>query len=116
MPHLLAIENPHPVFALLALRRTLWQLAILGVASAVMIDALTDAPGMLPAWLILLPSSALFAHHRDVLFTLWRAAANRQRGAIQQHRRPLRRQASRRSESLPRRRLPQPVREVRQAR
>ena len=109
MPGLLPIESSHPAPALLALRRTLWQLAILGAASATAIVALADAPGMLPAWMILLPISALLVHHRDAVLGLIRIVTTDERRAISQRRRPVSRQASRRSEPMSRRRLPRPA-------
>lgn len=116
MPRLLPIDNPHTAFALLALRRTLWQLAILGAASAIAIGALADAPGVLPAWLILLPISALLVHHRDAVLALIRVVATDQRRTINQRRRPVSRQASRRSEPSARRRLPRPMLPAKQMR
>lgn len=103
MPRLLSTENPHP--ALLALRRTLWQLAILGVASATAIGMLADAPGVLPAWLLLTPIAALIAHHRQTLLALLRSVASVERGVGTARRRPLRRQARQRNEAMSRRRL-----------
>jgi hypothetical protein len=102
MPRLLPTETQHP--ALLALRRTLWQLAILCIISASAIGALTDAPGVLPAWLLLTPITALLAHHRVVLLALFRTAVHVERGAGAR-RRPLRWQANQRSEPVMRRRL-----------
>ena len=108
MPHLLPIDNPHTAFALLALRRTLWQLAILSVIGAAAICALADAPGVLPAWLIWLPICSLLVHHRDAVLARIRVVTTDERRAIGPRRRPVIRQASRRSEPVSRRRLPRP--------
>ena len=116
MPRLLSIENSDNSPALLALRRTLWQLAILGVASAIAIGVLVDASGVLPAWLLLTPITALLVHHRHALLALLRTAANVESGVSNPRRRPLRRQASQRSEAMSRRRLPRqplPAKQVR---
>ena len=109
MQRLLSSDNPHPAPALLALRRTLWQLAILGVASATALVALADAPGMLPAWMILLPISALLVHHRDAVLALIRLVTTDEQYTKNRRRRPVSRQASRRSEPMSRRRLPRPA-------
>ena len=109
MPRLLSIDNPHTAFALLALRRTLWQLAIVGAASAVALGTLADAPGVLPAWLILLPISALLVHHRGAVLAWIGVVTTGERRTINQRRRPVSRQASRRSDPVSRRRLPRPA-------
>ena len=116
MPRLVFIEDSRTAFALLALRRTLWQLAILGAASAATIAVLTDAPGVLPAWLILMPISALLVHHRDAVFALIRVVATDQRRTIGQRRRPLSRQGNRRNEPVSRRRPTRPALPVQQVR
>jgi hypothetical protein len=116
MPRLLPIESPNPVPALLALRRTLWQLAMLGVASAIAIGMLAETPGVLPAWLLLTPIAALFVHHRETLLALVRAAAHVDWRTDNPRRRPLRRRANQRIEPMSRRRLsrqPLPAKQVR---
>ena len=116
MPRLLSIDSPYPAPALLALRRTLWQLALLGAASAIAIGVLAEAPGILPIWLLLTPASALLVHHRDALLALFYAAASVEPHAGYPRRRPLCRQASRRGDAAMRRRLPRqpnPVQHVR---
>jgi hypothetical protein len=109
MPRLPPIENPQSAFALLALRRTLWQLALLASAIAVAVGMLSVAPGVLPIWLLLAPASALLVHHRDALRVLFRSTARRDQRAIPTRRRSPHGQASRRSESLSRRRLQRPA-------
>ena len=116
MPRLLSIDNPQPAFALLALRRTLWQLAIVGAASAAALGMLADAPGVLPAWLILLPISALLVHHRDAVLARIGVVTTDGRRAIGPRRRPVSRQASRRSDPVSRRRLPRSTLPVQQQR
>jgi hypothetical protein len=115
MPRLLPIESPAAAHALLVLQRTLWQLAMLSIASAIAIFALDDAPGTLPAWLLLAPITALLVHHRLILLALIRTAASVERGTGAR-RRPLRRQANPRSEAASRRRpsrQPHPMQQAR---
>jgi len=116
MPRLLPIENPNNLLALLALRRTLWQLAILGIASAIAIGILAKTPGVLPTWLLLAPIAALLVHHRETLLALVRAAAHIDRRAANPRRPPLRRQANQRGELMSRPRLSRPTLPVQQAR
>ena len=116
MQRLLSIDDPQPAFALLALRRTLWQLAIVGAASAVALATLADAPGVMPAWLILMPISALLVHHRDAVFALIRVVATDERRTIGQRRRPVSRLGNRRSEPVSRRRPTRPALPVQQVR
>jgi hypothetical protein len=116
MPRLLPIENPNSTPTLLALRRTLWQLATLCAASAVAILAFDDAPGTLPVWLLLMPTTALFVHHRAALLALIRRAAEGERDTSNPGRRPLRRQANQRIEPMSRRRpsrQPHPIQQAR---
>lgn len=115
MPQLLATKSPYPAPGLLVLRRTLWQLAILGTASAIAICALADVPGVLPAWLLLAPISALLAHHRRPLLALFRTAADGDRTSYT-HRRPVFRQARRRSVPISRQRLPRPIQPIQHVR
>jgi len=105
MPRMILVESPRSAMALLALRRSLWQLAILGAAGAAAFDAWADVPGVLPAWLILLPLSALGTHHRDAVFALIRAVAKDERQPLSPRRRTARRQACWRGELTTRRRL-----------
>lgn len=116
MPRLISTENPQTAFAMLVLRRSLWQLAILGVASAIAIGALADAPGVLPVWLLLVPACALCVHHRGAVLALVRAVATDRRRPIGPRRRPASRPANRRSETVSRRRVPRPALPVKQAR
>lgn len=111
MPRLLAAEPVYPAPALLALRRTLWQLAMLGIAGAVAICALADVPGVLPAWLLLAPISALLAHHRASWLALLRTAADANRTSYPRRRLMLR-QAIPRSIPISRQRVPRPIQPI----
>ena len=69
MPRLVPIaatESP----ALLALRRTLWQLAILGIATATTLARIAPDSGSLALWCVLIPLSALAVHFRQTLLNL----------------------------------------------
>ena len=66
MPRLVPIaasETP----ALLALRRTLWQLAVLGIAIAAALACSARQFDALPTWCVLVPASALAMHYRQAL-------------------------------------------------
>ncbi|MBS0194985.1 MAG: hypothetical protein JSR34_12175 [Proteobacteria bacterium] len=52
---------------LLALRRSLWQLAFAGMAAAVVIAQLLPTAGVAAAWCALAPLAALATHYRDSL-------------------------------------------------
>ena len=85
MPRLIptsASETP----ALLALRRTLWQLAILGLAAAVTITRIAPHSGLLAAWCALIPLTALMTHYRHTFAALLFAHRT-----VQSERGPLRR-------------------------
>ncbi|HTA65943.1 MAG TPA: hypothetical protein VK753_10605 [Xanthomonadaceae bacterium] len=65
--------KPDPVVEdtpLLALRRTLWQLAVVGVAAAVAIDRIAPDARALAIWCALVPFSALAVHLRYELWSL----------------------------------------------
>jgi hypothetical protein len=67
MPRLIAVsasETP----ALLALRRTLWQLAILGIAIAATLTRIAPQSDALALWCALIPLSALAMHFRHALW------------------------------------------------
>lgn len=55
--------------SLLALRRTLWQLACLGAVAAIALH------GVVALWCVLLPVSALGVHYRRALY--WRACTRK---------------------------------------
>ncbi|HEY2345349.1 MAG TPA: hypothetical protein VGH80_05620 [Xanthomonadaceae bacterium] len=65
----LALEDE----ALLALRRTLWQLAVVGVAAAIAIERLAPDAGLVALWCVLVPLSALAVHFRSELLRRWTA-------------------------------------------
>jgi hypothetical protein len=56
--------------ALLALRRTLWQLAFVGFAVAVAIARIAPGLGTIALWCVLIPLSALMAHYRYALLDM----------------------------------------------
>ena len=70
---LVASETP----ALLALRRTLWQLAFVGVAISVTLARVAPQPDALALWCTLVPLAALATHYRhallDLLLSHWHA-------------------------------------------
>jgi len=69
MPRLVPIfhtETP----AVLALRRTLWQLAFVGVVAGSVIARIAPDSGALAAWCALVPLSALAVHYRQALLCL----------------------------------------------
>lgn len=51
--------------ALLALRRTLWQLAVVGSMAAIAIAWLAPAAHAAALWCVLAPLSALTVHYRE---------------------------------------------------
>jgi len=59
--------------ALVALRRTLWQLAAVGIVAALAIEWLATDAGALALWCALVPLCALAAHFRQELASLWGA-------------------------------------------
>jgi hypothetical protein len=69
MPRLVPISNPETP-ALLALRRTLWQLAFVGIAIAVAIARIAPESGTIALWCVLIPLSALAAHYRYTLLDM----------------------------------------------
>jgi hypothetical protein len=67
-------ERPDPVVEdtpLLALRRTLWQLAVVGVAAAVAMDRIAPDARAAAIWCALVPLSALAAHFRHAFWSLF---------------------------------------------
>lgn len=86
--------------ALLALRRTLWQLAVVGVVSASVIAAIAPEAQAIALWCVLAPLAALATHFRHAIAqNLWPASgidgARRQgaeaRGRQQRVSRPIQR-------------------------
>lgn len=59
--------------ALLALRRTLWQLGVMGLAAAVAVEGMVPDAGAVALWCVLAPLSALAVHFRHELRALWPA-------------------------------------------
>ena len=72
MPRLIPISDADAP-ALLALRRTLWQFAILGIAAAATLARIAPQSGTLALWCVLVPLSALAAHFRHALLNLLRS-------------------------------------------
>jgi hypothetical protein len=66
MPHLTPISSTETP-ALLALRRTLWQLAFVGVATAATLARMAPQLHLLALWCVLLPSIALVVYFRHAL-------------------------------------------------
>ena len=67
MPRLIVVcgsETP----AVLALRRTLWQLAILGIGIAATLAWIVPQSDALALWCVLIPVSALAMHFRHALW------------------------------------------------
>jgi len=69
MPRLVPTPDPEAP-ALLALRRTLWQLAFVGIVAAVVLVRVAPGSGALASWCVLVPLTALAVHFRQVLFNL----------------------------------------------
>ena len=66
MPRLVPISHSETL-ALLALRRTLWQLAFVGIVAAAILVRVAPDSRALAAWCILVPLNALAVHFRHVL-------------------------------------------------
>jgi len=79
MPRLVPISH-HETFAVQALRRTLWQLAFVGLATAAAIVRIAPDSRALASWCVLIPLCALAMHFRhrllDLLSTHRRLHAN----------------------------------------
>jgi len=71
MPRLVPIPTPETP-ALLALRRTLWQLAFVGIVAAAILTRIAPDAHALAAWCVLVPLSALAVHFRHPLLDLLR--------------------------------------------
>jgi hypothetical protein len=69
MPRLIPISDSETP-ALLALRRTLWQLAVVGIAVAVAIVRIAPELGTIAFWSVLIPLSALVAYYRRTLLNM----------------------------------------------
>lgn len=94
MPRLVPISNPETP-ALLALRRTLWQLAFVGIAIAVTLARTAPQFDLLALWCVLIPLSALAAYFRQTLFNLLKSHRDARRSIVSHHRqRPQARRAS----------------------
>ncbi|MEO5596781.1 MAG: hypothetical protein ABIQ97_06490 [Lysobacteraceae bacterium] len=96
-------SDREPSNAFIGLRRSLWQLAIVAAGAAMISVWMSPAPGVLPAWLLLLPISALLVHYRDAISCLLRARVDAASNDAERRRRAPRRQAQR-SETISRRR------------
>ncbi len=72
MPQLVPISNPE-TSAVQALRRTLWQLAFVGIATALTLSRLAPDSAALASWCVLIPLCALVVHFRSALFNLLQA-------------------------------------------
>ncbi len=68
-----ALINATESAALPALRRSVWQLAVLGIAAAAMLVRLAPQDGVAAAWSAVLPLSALAALYRRELLDAIRA-------------------------------------------
>ncbi|MDP4157947.1 MAG: hypothetical protein Q8929_20160, partial [Bacillota bacterium] len=69
MPHLIPTSDSETP-ALLALRRTLWQLAFLGILAAAAVARIAPQSGVIALWCALVPLSALAAHFRSTLLDM----------------------------------------------
>jgi hypothetical protein len=85
MPHLVPISHPEDE-ALLALRRTLWQLAFVGIMAAAILVRVAPDSGALASWCVLVPLTALAVHFRAALFSLLQSHRDA-RQSITPHRR-----------------------------
>ena len=87
MPRLVPIVNPETP-AVLALRRTLWQLAFVGIAAAAILARIAPDSSALASWCALLPLSALALHYRRALLGLLQSHRDSDRSAAPRRSRP----------------------------
>ena len=87
MPRLVPISNPE-FPALLALRRTLWQLAFVGIVAAAILVRIAPGSGALASWCVLVPLSALAVHFRLVLRNLLQSHRDARRSIVSRRRPP----------------------------
>lgn len=98
-----SLADSEPSNAVIGLRRSLWQLAIVAAGAAMINMWMSSASGVLPAWLLLLPISALLVHYRNEIAGLLLARVEPGANGADRRRRAPRRQAQR-SEAISRRR------------
>jgi hypothetical protein len=84
MPRLVPISNPETP-ALLALRRTLWQLAFVGIATAVAVARIAPQFDLFALWCVLVPLSALTVHFRQALLNLLQSHRDARRSTVSHH-------------------------------
>ena len=70
-----ASQSAHEDEALLALRRTLWQLAVVGLATGIATTRLAPDAAAVAAWCVLVPLCALLVHFRHELLERWATRA-----------------------------------------
>ncbi|HEV2607863.1 MAG TPA: hypothetical protein VGT79_07765 [Xanthomonadaceae bacterium] len=87
MPSLVPISNPETP-ALLALRRTLWQLAFVGIVAAAVLARIAPDSGALASWCVLVPLSALAVHFRQALLNLLQSHRGARRSIVSRRRQP----------------------------
>jgi len=87
MPRLVPISHSDTP-ALLALRRTLWQLAFVGVTTAAAFVRIAPQFDMLALWCVLVPLTALTVHFRDTLLGLLRSHRDARRSVASRRRQP----------------------------
>jgi hypothetical protein len=87
MPRLVPIFHPETP-AVLALRRTLWQLAFVGIVTAALLARIAPGSGALASWFLLLPLSALAVHYRQALLDLLRSHRDIHSSAVSRRRQP----------------------------
>jgi short subunit dehydrogenase-like uncharacterized protein len=107
MPHLVPISHPATA-ALLALRRTLWQLAFVGFLAAAILVRIAPESGALALWCVLLPLSALAVHFRQVLLNLLHLHRSARRTMVSRRRQPSQARRTGDGDQSNMRRMPRP--------
>lgn len=87
MPRLVPLSTLE-TSALLALRRTLWQLALVGIVAAAILARIAPDSGALASWCVLLPLSALTVHFREALLNLLQSHRDARRSVGSRRRQP----------------------------
>jgi len=107
MPRLVQISLPETP-ALLALRRTLWQLAFVGIVAAAILVRVAPNSGALASWCVLGPLSALAVHFRHTLLNLMQSHRVERRSIASRSRQPSQARRTADSDRSNTRRLPRP--------
>jgi short subunit dehydrogenase-like uncharacterized protein len=107
MPRLVPISN-RATPALLALRRTLWQLAFVGIVAAAISIRVAPDSGALAWWCVLVPLNALAVHFRHVLLNLLQSYRDARRSMVSRRRQPSQARRTSDGDRSNTRRLPRP--------